>query len=287
MASKTFTSSIVAAELAALGYFKTRKYLRTFPNAYPRFLYKYISSEIPDDYLSDYLTESNFWLSSPAAFNDPFDTSAQVLNEGNASQKRKRWMDISIKNAPELTKIQRELEVSRLMSGKSNTAENITKIFRKNAEKVGLSCFNETPRNILMWSHYANKHKGIVLQFEIAKNTETMLHAVKVNYSNEYPTLNFAQEMSGQLAKIMLRKSKDWEYEKEWRLLVINAASTYIKFKPEALTGIIFGCRTDEKTRARIEKFLSNRQDKNLPIPKLYQAKQHQSQFKIVIERVK
>ena len=68
-----------------------------------------------------------------------------------------------------------------------------------------------------MWSHYANKHKGIVLQFEIAKNTETMLHAVKVNYSNEYPTLNFAQEMSGQLAKIMLRKSKDWEYEKEWR----------------------------------------------------------------------
>ena len=131
MASKTFTSSIVAAELVALGYFKARKYLRTFPNAYPRLLYKYIRSEIPDEYLSDYLTESNFWLSSPAAFNDPFDTSAQVLNEGNASQKRKRWMEISINNAPELTKIQRELKVSRLMSGKSNTAENITKICRK------------------------------------------------------------------------------------------------------------------------------------------------------------
>lgn len=287
MTSKTYTSSHAAPQLAALSYFKTRKYLRTFPNAYPRFLYKYLSSEISDNHLSDYLLESNFWLSSHTAFNDPFDTSAQVINEGSASQKYKRWMEISKKNAPELTNKQRELEVSRLMFGNSNTAENISTIFRKHTEKVGLSCLSETPRNILMWSHYASQHKGIVLQFEIAKSPEAMLHALKIDYSNEYPILNFAQDMTEQLAKIMLRKSEDWKYEKEWRLLIINAASTYLKFNPEALTGIIFGCRVHDETRMRIQKYLSERLNKKLSVPSLYNAKQHQSQYKIDLERIK
>ena len=109
-----------------------------------------------------------------------------------------------------------------------------------------------------------------------------MLHALKIDYSNEYPVLNFAQDMSEQLAKIMLRKS-----EKEWRLLIINAASTYLKFNPEALTGIIFGCRVHDETRMRIQKYLSERLNKKLSVPSLYNAKQHQYQYKINLERIK
>ena len=92
--------------LKNLPYFKIRKYLRTTPNAYPRFLYKYISPDTSDNHLADYLVESYFWLSSPTVFNDPFDTSAQVINEGNILEKRKRWMEISKKQAPQHDKFQ-------------------------------------------------------------------------------------------------------------------------------------------------------------------------------------
>jgi hypothetical protein len=138
-----------------------------------------------------------------------------------------------------------------------------------------------------MWSHYAKQHKGIVLQLEIAKDPETMLFAMKVDYSDEYPILNFAQGLEGQLQKIILRKFKDWEYEKEWRVLIIGGASTYLKFQPKTLTGLIFGCRADDNLRLRIKKLTSERQKKKLPALNFYNAKMHQSQYKIILERDK
>jgi len=268
-------------------YLEIRKYLRTSPNNYPRFLYKYISPDICDDWLADYFLDSFFWLSSSSVFNDPFDTSGQITYEGSVLQKRTRWNNIVKSQAPHLNKKQRELEVTRLMASKSNTLESMQKITQKNLEKIGLHCLSKDPRSLLMWSHYTNQHKGIVLQFEIAKDPEAMLNAMKVDYSDEYPVLNLAQDLQGQLQKIILRKFTDWEYEKEWRLLIINGASTYLKFQPKALTGVIFGCRADDNLRLRIKKLTSERQKKKLPALNFYNAKMHQSQYKIILERDK
>ena len=268
-------------------YLAIRKYLRTFPNAYPRFLYKYISPDIPDNHLADYLIESYFWLSSPVVFNDPFDTSAHVINEGPVSEIRRVWMEISKNQVPQLSKEQRELEVSRLMASESNTPESIRKVLQKNSEKIGVSCLSEDSRSLLMWSHYAKQHRDIVLQFEIAKDPETMLNAMTVDYSDEYPILNFAQGLKGQLQKIILRKFKDWEYEKEWRILIIGGASTYLKFQPKTLTGVIFGCRADDQLKLRIKKLCFERTEKKLSSLNFYNAKMHQSQYKIILERDK
>ena len=282
---ETLKSRGATANLIRLPYLKIRKYLRTYPNQYPRFLYKYISPEICDDWLADYLLDSYFWLSSPTTFNDPFDMQAHVINQGDVLQKRKRWTEIVKKNAPQLNRKQRDLEISWLMASKANSAENIQKIFQRNSEKVGLSCLSEDPRSLLMWSHYAKQHKGVVLQFEIAKDPEALLHVMKVNYSDEYPSLNFAIDMGGQLGTIMQRKFTDWKYEKEWRLLIINGASTYLKFKPEALTRVIFGCKADDSIKLKVDKILAKRNDKKLPALNLYSAKMHPSQYQIVIER--
>lgn len=265
-------------------YLEIRKYLRTSPNNYPRFLYKYVSPDISDDRLADYFLDSYFWLSSSIAFNDPFDTSAQIIYEGNVLQKRTRWNNIVKSQVPHLNEKQRGLEVTKLMASKSNTLESMQKIALKNLEKIGLHCLSEDPRSLLMWSHYANQHKGIVLQFEIAKDPETMLNALKVDYLNEYPVLNLAQDLQGQLQKIFLRKFTDWDYEKEWRLLIINGSSTYLKLQPKALTGVIFGCRAVDELRKRIKKICFERSEKKLSSLNFYNAKMHQSQYKIILE---
>ena len=72
---------------------------RAGPDRYPRFRYKYkaIGSGTPEerekraDQLRDILVEGLLWLSSPRDFNDPFDTTAQVIFEpASTEQKRQR-----------------------------------------------------------------------------------------------------------------------------------------------------------------------------------------------------
>ena len=55
---------------------------------------------------------------------------------------------------------------------------------------VGISCFSETNRSLVMWVHYASNHKGICIEFDstigVFKDAEKveytrMIHNVKVN----------------------------------------------------------------------------------------------------------
>src|SRR5687767_11518551 len=80
----------IAKALLTLGYRKRRKFLweRVKPKL-PRFLYKFRSllpsDETSVDRLRDILVRSRLWFSSPADFNDPFDTAVKAIVDGDAS----------------------------------------------------------------------------------------------------------------------------------------------------------------------------------------------------------
>ena len=69
-----------------------------------------------------------------------------------------------------------------------------------------------------MWSHYAYNHQGICIQFERAKDYETLSNAVRVNYCSDYPTVDWVKDFEEGLGKVILRKFEDWKYEREERL---------------------------------------------------------------------
>jgi hypothetical protein len=246
--------------------------LRTEPNHYPRFLYKYLSPDMPAAWLEDILVESSLYLNSPTRFNDPFDLKAHLVYEGKIQEKRKRWEEIVKNNDPGLTKSQRERKISELMASKSNSVEHLRKVFDVHTGMAGISSFSEEAKNLLMWSHYSRMHKGIVLQFDIFQDLDNLLPIMKVQYSREYPTINFTKNFGAQLGPVMLRKSPDWAYEKEWRLVYIGGANSYLKFKPEALSGLIFGSKIEPTFRNRIERLLRKRTRNNLPSLDKYQA---------------
>ena len=85
----------------------------------------------------------------------------------------------------------------------------------RTAARLGLLCFSKSWRNPVLWSHYADKHKGICLGFDVP---ESCLHEVK--YMSE--RLQFAQIIpnEGQLQQLLRTKFKDWEYEAEYRRIV-------------------------------------------------------------------
>ncbi len=99
-----------------------------------------------------------------------------------------------------------------------------------------VSCFSESPSNVLMWSHYANKHTGFCVEYDfntlIDKNGLDWL--LPVVYSKDRIPLSldqfdfsdpqnvkaiFNSDLIADIALLFLVKSDIWEYEKEWRII--------------------------------------------------------------------
>ncbi len=78
-------------------------------------------------------------------------------------------------------------------------------------EKFGLICFSADWVNPLLWSHYADKHRGICLGFEI---DERVLR--KIKYVKERPALRLPLT-TGTTDELLWTKYWDWKYEEEWR----------------------------------------------------------------------
>ncbi len=97
------------------------------------------------------------------------------------------------------------------------------KLFREAREQIdktqGIICFSESWKNPLLWGHYAEKHTGIALGFEIPEKLllrvryREKLAAVQLDARTGQPTKEF-------IDKLALTKFKDWQYENERRLVV-------------------------------------------------------------------
>lgn len=115
-----------------------------------------------------------------------------------------------------------------------------------NALKVNLlRCFNylgiisvtEDPYNLLMWSHYASEHSGIVVEIDCESSPFDFQNQIsrvslnsgfpeKVRYSNLRPGKVFDEDAINDIfdkkfiKSIALTKSNDWIYEKEYRFIL-------------------------------------------------------------------
>lgn len=277
--------------LARTSYWERRKFLRRITKpAYPRYLYRYRpgypESNEWSTRLRDVLVESRLWLSAPVDFNDPFDMTGRVVLSASGRDVRARVEKLIKEQRPNLRWKDRKVEVSRIMRDWQNTMPDLLQSsIDKNLAKVGVCSLSEDARNIQMWSHYASDHRGIVLQFEVARDPLVFVRAVRIQYDDQYPLLNWVGDSGNELRTAILRKHSGWSYERERRIIEINLAHTYLPFRPEALTGIIFGCRADAAVRAGVQQLLDERRARGAPTVHLYDAKKHLSRFKIVIHR--
>ena len=88
-----------------------------------------------------------------------------------------------------------------------------------------ISCLSTNNSNILMWSHYANKHQGICIKYNIAKLlTEKDIIFKKTEYiqTMPQPQSGFHLELSDTTTIIdaFTQKHESWEYEEEYKLIV-------------------------------------------------------------------
>jgi len=110
-------------------------------------------------------------------------------------------------------------------------------------EHIGISCFSEDGKNIPMWSHYSERHKGICLEYDVSSfaslsKTYNIVEGAlfPVRYQNKsqdlldltikFFTQNFdpsvkltPQEEICLMWKTILTKACCWSNELEWRLV--------------------------------------------------------------------
>ena len=137
----------------------------------------------------------------------------------------------------------------------------------KASEHVAIACFIATYSNILMWSHYANAHKGFVVGFDTSwENFRLGWGLFPVEYSDDRAIVDFVP-MRGleheEVFRLAKTKSKHWSYELEYRQIfnlpartrLANGGQTYfVSVDPSAIRTIIFGYRCPQALEVSIRR---------------------------------
>ncbi len=96
---------------------------------------------------------------------------------------------------------------------------------------------SEKPNNMLMWSHYAGSHEGVVFGVELGGYG---VCSEPIVYCDNF-VLDIQQD--DVVKSIFTRKHKAWEYEKEHRVIVKEGM-----FAPVEIKELIFGVKANSET---------------------------------------
>ena len=266
------------------------------------------------------LLKTRLKWSSPKLFNDPFDNqfnfqfeepTESVTREqteeflriissnepirdgqfGTRTDEVRMLQQMFLKNQPNISTQDREYVSQGVMEGMHNLRAKES-IYNQEIHEIlsdrSIFCMSETNDNILMWSLYADDHKGAVIEFHAQLEDSVFLVAQRVRYESTIPvfTLEMVKERRTDelFEMITLTKSTDWEYEKEWRVVTAMRDKSkdceILRFPPEEVAAIYFGCRTTDECKKEIIEITNDK----YPDAKIYQARKHEREFSLVFD---
>ncbi|MBD1386006.1 DUF2971 domain-containing protein [Mucilaginibacter rigui] len=192
----------------------------------PKYIYKYVSAKT----LLTILKDQTLKFSSPEQFNDPF--------EGHLFQPPIYTLGTATKFVEE--KFSKLKEYFLNGTDKDNDLPLMYNIrcFMMQLAKTGAFCCTENHENILMWSHYADCHKGACLKFNTEILQKQFSDIRRVIYASGMDHLNIFENANYAIKNAMTYKALDWHYEKEIR--VFNQPGI-IKYDVAALEAIYLG----------------------------------------------
>lgn len=220
-------------------------------------LYKYLTCPDGDqekmDWVRQILVEHQLFFASRRFFNDPFDCAIPSLSQIPGTFLKRFVEQLVDRNFPNASELKRLEMMTRLMS--VNALEEIRRGLQDEVDRAGIVCFSKVRDDILMWAHYADKHKGLCFEFDGSSNCMFFGEAQPVEYE-DYTPIPLHEDRNSQMTRVILTKSKHWLYEKEYRIVHPGMAGQKLDYPVELLTGILFGCMTPHKVRASVKQWV-------------------------------
>lgn len=258
----------------------------------PSSIFKYRKIDI-DSIIN--LEEDSVWLTSPDKVNDPYDCghsidydalfdeiskkipqqieklpleTQELLRTVVKSDHSNKGINVNLHNLPaEVVDDWKRLHSAMLQLIKDDLIAN-----DKTKNRFKLCSFSERIDSVVMWSHYADAHKGFCIEYDIKNlpyEDERPLNLYPVIYSDEVfdATTSISRGINNQEFNLFhlflsgLVKSKDWAYEKEWRLLFNNKTMVddqpYFMGKPKA---VYLGINIDPRHEKMITEICTRKQ---------------------------
>lgn len=181
-------------------------------NPVPPVFYKYTPVE---DWLPLMLNGSSLKFTTRKNFNDPFDSLSSTRFNYNADN-AEEYIRNGFSGLKKFPTEAIEAMIKKLMTEKIQIDSDSHN--EEYLDETGILSLASSWKNILLWSHYANQHKGICIGFDSEK--DIFLGAQKVIYSSDFPIIIRPDDSDiTMLEKTFLRKAECWKYEDEWRIL--------------------------------------------------------------------
>lgn len=234
-----------------------------------KYLYKYIGLNENIEFVEKIIKDKTIKFSDPTTFNDPFECMS-IIGVLNYSDIRDKLHEEYLKQGKSFSEEIVKVHYDDLIHSM------IDEFHKNNLSKYGILSLSSVWNNILMWSHYASQHKGIVLIFKYIPSNDFYEKMMKVRYKNgiEFFELSHSNK-DKKIWESFSTKHTMWEYENEYRIISPPSAPHMFdgaKIKPfpkELLFGIIFGIKTLNQHKVDINKWVS----RYYPQLRIFQAK--------------
>jgi hypothetical protein len=198
------------------------------------------------------LTLGEVYFAPPSSFNDPFDSRLTL----NFSPPPNDWTHMARAMLPHNEAW--EKVVDEFDKAGRHVEEDLLSLYEsKLYNEVGIFSLSERNDDILMWSHYADCHKGICFQFSITPESPFHPPPQPVVYQERCPSLNaFQSTFDEQASAAFLTKAKHWEYEKEWRIVDYDNGPGLRICNPKLITAVVLGWKTSEDDEQMVRSWL-------------------------------
>lgn len=236
----------------------------------PLFFFKFVSFDRKD------ILENGLIRLTPAKdFNDPFE-----LNPVITPISKKFLEHLSTLSESDLKEMKYTDKDYDYSTERHSNIENYRDKLKSEMEKVGILCLSSNdkinpfltvsmpeksdPRtNLLMWAHYADSHKGFIIEFERDFLYDISIN--KVNYKSDRDSLTYEHISDNNFNNIIFNKSNEWSYEQEYRAvsLLSNAEKSIknihlFKINKGKIRSITFGARMLGENKDAIIKIIKN-----------------------------
>lgn len=227
-----------------------------------------------------------FYFSNPLTFNDPFDCRPFFNLKSTNKKIQSYYSRIAKRHAPDLNREQRRAEAKRASRDRAINFTSDGKIAAFHAtyqndvtNRIGMLCLSEIWDDPLMWSHYADSHRGICLVFD--SHNPFFNEAQQVVYQKNRPSINpIANDYQTMFERALLTKSDHWAYEREWRIIKYQGGAGSYKYPDDALLGIVLGSQISDVNTDMVAEWVKHRHISTA----IYKANLSSREFRIDID---
>lgn len=221
----------------------------------PQKLYKYQGNPHRD---IGTLRDGNSYYSSPEQLNDPFDCQITMdstdIDESDMIPIALNLMESALKQTGTEITFSTDEDYPIRQRFDYLCEDFLTCFFR-----YGIYSLSEDPLQPLMWSHYASRFEGFVLEYDTtAPSMEGVTKSTfPVEYTREVPFFLFRdilneERFAAAKNRLLTTKSTHWSYEREWRVIIWPGGRVFRA--PFSISRVIFGHLLDNEYRKELRR---------------------------------